>query len=45
MIDLSTTYLGMNLKNPLMASSSPLCKDIANIKKMEDAGISGVVLH
>ena len=45
MIDLSTTYLGMKLKNPLMASSSPLCKDIATLKKMEDAGISGVVLH
>jgi len=45
MIDLSTTYLGMKFKNPLLASSSPLCKDVSNIKKMEDAGIAGVVLH
>ena len=34
MIDLSTTYLGMKFKNPLLASSSPLCKDVSNIKKM-----------
>jgi len=45
MIDLSTTYLGMKFKNPLLASSSPLCKDVSNIKKMEDAGIAGIVLH
>jgi dihydroorotate dehydrogenase (fumarate) len=45
MIDLSTTYLGMKLKNPLIASSSPLCKDISNLRKMEDAGISAIVLH
>src|SRR3974377_1576982 len=45
MIDLSTNYLGMKLKNPLLASSSPLCQDISNIRKMEDAGIAGVVLH
>ena len=45
MIDLSTNYLGMKLKNPLMASSSPLCKDLSNIRKMEDAGLSGIVLH
>lgn len=45
MIDLSTTYLGMKFKNPLLASSSPLCKDISNVRKMEDAGIAGIVLH
>ena len=45
MIDLSTNYLGMKFKNPLIASSSPLCKDIGNLKKMEDAGIAGIVLH
>ncbi len=45
MIDLSTTYLGLKLKNPLVASSSPLAKDISNIRKFEDAGISAVVLH
>ena len=44
-IDLSTTYLGMKLKNPLVASSSPMCQDVNNIRRMEDAGASAVVLH
>ncbi len=44
MIDLSTTYLGLTLKNPLIASSSPLCEKIDNIRRMEDAGASAVVL-
>jgi dihydroorotate dehydrogenase (fumarate) len=45
MLDLSTTYLGLKLKNPLMASSGPLCKDVGNILKLEDSGVSAVVLH
>ena len=45
MIDLSTEYLGIKLKNPLVASSSPLCEDIENIKQMEKNGIGAVVLH
>lgn len=45
MIDLSTSYLGLNLRTPLVASSGPLQKDISNILKLEDAGISAVVLH
>ncbi len=45
MPDLSTTYLGLKLKNPLVASSGPLCKDVGSILKMEDAGVSCVVLH
>ncbi len=45
MIDLSTTYLGLQLKNPLVASSSPLCEEIGNIRRMEDAGLAAVVLH
>jgi len=44
-IDLSTTYLGMKLKNPLVASSSPMCQDVSNIRRMEDSGASAVVLH
>ncbi len=44
-IDLSTTYLGLKLKNPLVASSSPLCEDVGNIRRMEDAGAAAVVLH
>jgi len=45
MIDLSTRYLGLTLKSPLVASSSPLCKDIANLIRMEDCGAGAVVLH
>jgi dihydroorotate dehydrogenase (fumarate) len=45
MADLSTTYLGLALHNPIVASSSPLCEDIDKIKEMEDAGIAAVVLH
>jgi dihydroorotate dehydrogenase (fumarate) len=44
-IDLSTTYLGLKLKNPMVASSSPMCSDLANIRRMEDAGAGAIVLH
>ena len=43
-IDLSTTYLGLKLKNPLVASSSPMCEDVGNVRRMEDAGAAAVVL-
>ena len=45
MIDLSTTYLGLELDNPLVVSSSPLCEDLDNIRRMEEAGAAAVVLH
>lgn len=45
MADLSTRYLGLTLKNPLVASASPLCEDVGNIRRMEDAGAAAVVLH
>jgi dihydroorotate dehydrogenase (fumarate) len=45
MTDLSTTYLGLKLKNPLVASASPLCEEISNLRRMEDAGAAAVVLH
>lgn len=45
MIDLTTTYLGMEMKNPLVASASPLAKDLDLLRKMEDAGCAAVVLH
>ena len=44
-IDLSTTYLGLKLKNPLVASSSPMCREVGNIRRLEDAGASAIVLH
>ena len=45
MIDLTTTYLGLKLKNPLVPSSSPLMQSVDNIKRMEDAGAAAVVMH
>jgi dihydroorotate dehydrogenase (fumarate) len=45
MTDLSTTYLGFHLKNPLVASASPLSKKVETVKKLEDSGISAVVMY
>jgi dihydroorotate dehydrogenase (fumarate) len=45
MTDLSTTYLGLNLKNPLVASASPLSKNIDRARKLEEAGISAIVMY
>jgi dihydroorotate dehydrogenase (fumarate) len=44
-MDLSTTYLGLKLRTPLVPSASPLSEDIDNIKRLEDAGASAVVLY
>jgi dihydroorotate dehydrogenase (fumarate) len=43
--DLSTTYMGLNLKNPVVPSASPLSRDLGDIKWMEDAGAGAVVLY
>ncbi len=43
-MDLTTTYLGKKLKNPLVASASPLSRKIDNIRRLEDAGAAAVVL-
>jgi dihydroorotate dehydrogenase (fumarate) len=44
MIDLSTEYLGLKLNAPIVASASPLCESIGDIRRMEDAGMGAVVL-
>lgn len=44
-MDLSTTYLGLKLPSPLVASASPLSRDIDGICRLEDAGASAVVLY
>ncbi|MFA5447778.1 MAG: dihydroorotate dehydrogenase-like protein [Sphaerochaeta sp.] len=44
MADLSTSYLGLELKNPLIAASSPLTASLDNLKRCEDAGLGAVVL-
>ena len=44
MIDLSTTYMGIPLKNPIVPSASPLSAELDTIKRMEDAGAAAVTL-
>jgi dihydroorotate dehydrogenase (fumarate) len=44
-LDLSTKYMGMKLRTPLVPSASPLSEDVDDIKRMEDAGAAAVVLH
>ncbi len=44
-MDLSTSYLGLKLRTPLVCAASPLSQQLDNLKRMEDAGASAVVLH
>ncbi|MBI5394360.1 MAG: dihydroorotate dehydrogenase-like protein [Verrucomicrobia bacterium] len=44
-MDLTTKYMGLTLRSPLVPAASPLSNDIDNIKRMEDAGASAVVLE
>jgi dihydroorotate dehydrogenase (fumarate) len=45
MTDLSTTYLGLALKNPLVASASPLSKKVESARQLEEAGIAAIVMY
>jgi dihydroorotate dehydrogenase (fumarate) len=45
MINLSTTYMGLQLRTPLVASASPLSQEIDGIRRLEDAGASAIVLY
>jgi dihydroorotate dehydrogenase (fumarate) len=44
-MDLTTTYMGMALKNPIVPSASPLSENLENIRRMEDAGAAAVVMY
>jgi dihydroorotate dehydrogenase (fumarate) len=44
-IDLSTTFLSLKLRSPLVAAASPLSEEIDSIKQLEDSGASAVVLY
>ncbi len=44
-MDLTTKYLGLTLRTPLVPSASPLSQDLDNIKRMEEVGASAVVLY
>jgi dihydroorotate dehydrogenase (fumarate) len=45
MANLETIYMGLKLKNPIVPSASPLSRNLDDIKKLEDAGASAVVLY
>ncbi len=45
MTDLKTSYLGLELKNPLVASASPLTENFSKVKKIEDVGVAAIVMH
>lgn len=44
-MDLSTTYMGMRLKNPIVPSSSPLSETLDGIRRMEDASAAAIVMY
>lgn len=44
-MDLTSTYLGLELKNPIVAGASPLVRRAADARALEDAGVAAVVLH
>src|SRR5271169_110741 len=44
MIDITMQYLGMKLSGPIVVSSTPLSESIDNVRKLEDAGTSAIVL-
>jgi len=45
MVDLTTTYLGLKLNNPLVASASPLTKKLETAHQLEEAGVSAIVMY
>lgn len=44
MVDLRTTYMGLELAHPVIASASPLSKDVDGIKRLEDGGAAAIVM-
>ncbi|MGI9212974.1 MAG: dihydroorotate dehydrogenase-like protein [Methylococcaceae bacterium] len=44
-MDLTCAYMGMNLKNPVIASASPLSESLSGMQQLEDSGVSAIVMH
>lgn len=44
-MNLTTTYLGLPLKNPVMPGASPLVDQLDNVRRLEDAGAAAIVMH
>jgi len=45
MVDLTTQYMGLKLKNPLVASASPISKKLGGVRRLEDSGVSAIVMY
>ncbi len=45
MVDLTTKYLGLSLKNPIVPSASPLSKKLSSIRQLEDAGAAAITMY
>ncbi|HVB24589.1 MAG TPA: dihydroorotate dehydrogenase-like protein [Ktedonobacteraceae bacterium] len=45
MLDLTTTYMSLHLKNPLVASASPLSKKLDTVRRLQDAGAAAIVMY
>jgi dihydroorotate dehydrogenase (fumarate) len=45
MTDLSTTYLGLKLKNPIVASASPLSRKLDRARRLDEAGVGAIVMY
>ena len=44
-MNLTTTYLGLTLENPLVVGASPFCDDVRLARRLQDAGASAIVMH
>src|SRR5512146_2021791 len=44
-MDLSTSYLGLTLRNPLVGSASPLSYTVDGVRRLADAGVGAIVLY
>lgn len=44
-MDLTCSYMGMNLKNPVIASASPLSESLSGMQQLEDSGVAAIVMH
>ena len=44
-MDLSTTYMGLQLRNPVVASAGPLSQSVEGIRALADGGVGAVVMY
>jgi dihydroorotate dehydrogenase (fumarate) len=44
-MELSTNYMGLELRNPLVASASPLSRTVDGVRRLADGGVGAIVLH